>query len=82
MCYLLNGGVADGVGVVVVVDDLEIPDGFAFQGPHEADLRGGLACPLGVNGEVGRLTHLHAFRDRRYVRFISFDYDGTWDMGL
>lgn len=58
---LLNSGVLDGVGVVMVVDDLKVPHSFPLQASCcELDLRLGLACSLGKDGEVGRSTHLHA----------------------
>ena len=61
--YLLYGGVADGVRVVMVVDDFKVSDGLSLGRPGEVDLRLGLACSLGVYGEVGRFAHLHAWKD-------------------
>ena len=63
--YLLDGGVADGVRVVMVVDDLEVSHGFAFRRSGEVDLGFGFAGSLRVNGEVGGLSHLHTCTGER-----------------
>lgn len=57
--YLLHCCVADGVRVVVVVDDLEVSDRVTFRCSGEVNLRFGFASSLCVNGEVGGFTHLH-----------------------
>lgn len=62
---LLHGSVAHGVGVVVVVDDLEVSDHVAFASGAEADLGLGLPSSLGVNGEVGGFVDLDTWSDTR-----------------
>lgn len=57
--HLLQGRVLDGVGVVVVVDDLEVAHGRALPRPRKLHVQLGLARALRVHREVGRLAHLH-----------------------
>lgn len=59
---LLDGGVADGVRVVVVVDDLEVSDSFTFSCSGEMNLRLSFTGSLCVDGEVGRFTHFNSCR--------------------
>lgn len=59
VAYLLHGCVAHGVGVVVVVDDLEVSDGVGFAGGAEVNLRFSLTCSFSVDGEVSGFAHLH-----------------------
>lgn len=58
----MDGGVADGVGVVVVVDDLKVSDGFTFGCCGEMNLRFGFTGSLCVNGEVSGFPHLNTCR--------------------
>lgn len=58
--HLLQGGVLDGVGVVVVVDDLEVAHGRALPRPPKLHVQLSLAGPLRLHREVGGLPHLHA----------------------
>lgn len=57
--HLLQRGVLDSVGVVVVVDDLEVGNGWAGPRPHEAHVQGGLPRPPRLHAEVGGGPHLH-----------------------
>lgn len=57
--HLLQRGVLDSVGIVVVVDDLEVGDRWAGPRPHEPDVQGGLPCPPRLHTEMGGGPHLH-----------------------
>lgn len=70
LVHLLDGGVADGVRVVVVVDDLEVSDGFSFRSSGEEDFRFGFTGSLCVDGEVSRFTNLNTFRGNQKYIFI------------
>lgn len=63
MSDLLDCGVADGVRVVVVVDDLEVSDGVPFSCSGEINLRFGFPGSLCENGEVSRFPHFDACRE-------------------
>lgn len=61
--YLLGGCVFNGVGVVVVVDDVQILHGVSRKGAAELHIQRGLASPFGVDGEVGRFPIFHTWKD-------------------
>lgn len=57
--HLLQRGVLDSVGIVVIVDDLEVSNSRARPRPHEPHVQGGLPCPPCLHAEVGGGPHLH-----------------------
>lgn len=57
--HLLQRGVLDSVGIVVVVDDLEVGDRWAGPRSHKPHVQGGLPCPPCLHTEVGGGPHLH-----------------------
>lgn len=57
--HLLQRGVLDSVGIVMIVDDLEVGDSWARPRPHELHIQGGLPCPPRLHAEVGGGPHLH-----------------------
>lgn len=57
--HLLHGRVLDGVGVVMVVDDLKVSHSFALGGPSKVHVQLGLAGSLGQHREVSGLSNLH-----------------------
>ena len=61
MAHLLDGCVLDGVGVVVVVDDLEVPHSLTLGSPSEVHVQLGLAGSLGQHREVSGLPNFHTW---------------------
>lgn len=59
LLHLLKSRVLDGVGVIVVIDDLKVTDGLAGARRCEMHLGFGLAGSLRVDGEVGWSSNLH-----------------------
>lgn len=56
---LLHRRVADGVRVVVVIDDLKVSDRLAFSCSGEVNLRFGFPGSFCVNSEVSRFSHFN-----------------------
>lgn len=57
--HLLQRGVLDSVGIVVIVDDLKVGDCWARPRPHKPHIQGGLPCPPCLHTEMGGGPHLH-----------------------
>lgn len=60
--YLLDGRVLDGVGVVVVVNDLKVPHSLTLGSPSKVHIQLGLASSLGQHRKVSRLPNFHTWR--------------------
>lgn len=62
--YLLGGCVFNGVGVVVIIDDVQILHCVAREGTVELHTQRGFSGPFGVDSEVGWLPIFHAWKDK------------------
>lgn len=58
--HLLKSCVLDGVGVIVVIDDLKVTNGLTGARRCEMHFGFGLAGSLCVDGEVGWSSNLHS----------------------
>lgn len=61
--YLLVGGVFHSVGIVIIIDDVQILHCVAREGTGELHVQWGFAGPFGVDSEVGWLPVFHAWKD-------------------
>lgn len=62
--YLLGGCVFDGVGVVIIVDDVQVLHGISRKGAAELYVQRGFSSPFGVDREVGWFPVFHTWKDR------------------
>lgn len=62
--YLLGGCVFNGVGVVVIVNDVQVLHGISREGAAELHVQRGFSGPFGVDREVGWFPVFHAWKDR------------------
>lgn len=62
--YLLGGCVLHSVGVVVIIDDVQILHRFAREGTAELHIQRGFSGPFGVDSEVGWFPIFHTWKDK------------------
>lgn len=63
MCaYLLDRGVFDRVGAIMVVDDVKVTDRLSLVGSSELSIKLSLACGLCVHSEVSGFVQLHTLK--------------------
>lgn len=61
--YLLGGSVFDGVGVVIIIDDIQILHRVARKGAAELHVEWGFSSPFGVDSKVGRFPVFHTWEE-------------------
>lgn len=61
--YLLGGCVFNGVGVVIIVDNVQIPHGVSRNGAAELHVQWGFSGSFGIDREVGRFPIFHTWKD-------------------
>ena len=57
----MRGRVFNGVGIVVIINDVQILHGIARKGAAELHVEGGFSGPFGVDSEVGRFPVFHTW---------------------
>lgn len=62
--YLLGGSVFNSVGVVVIIDDVQILHHIAGEGAAELHIQRGFASPFGEDSEVGWLPIFHTWKEK------------------
>lgn len=62
--HLLGGCVFNGVGVVVIIDDIQILHRVTRKWAAELYIEWGFSCSFGVDSEVGWLPIFHTWKDK------------------
>lgn len=65
--HLLDRGVFNSVGAIMIVDDVKVTDRLCLVRSSELSIKFSFACGLCVHSEVSGFVQLHTFkRNRRY----------------
>ncbi len=62
LAHLLNRGVFNSVGAIMIVDYVKVTDHLSLGGSSELSVKPSFACSLGVHSQVSGFVQLHTLK--------------------